>query len=216
MSLDVLIVEDDDFTRITLSTSLTSIPHLTVDSCSSVAEALRRAEESTPRVALIDLHLGSGPNGLDLARKLRALNPAVGIIILTSYDDPRLLGEQPEFMPSGLVYLTKRQITDINVLLDAINVATKSKVTRQRNPMPGPSRHLNKNQLAILRLIALGKSNSEIARIRGVSEKAVEGTIARIIIKLNLDRSPATNQRVHIARVYFRALGLNIDDEISH
>lgn len=215
MSLDVLIVEDDDFTRITLSTSLASIPDLTVDSCSSVAEALRRAKVNTPRVALIDLHLGSGPNGLDLARKLRALNPAVGIIILTSYDDPRLLGEQPEFMPSGLVYLTKRQITDINVLLDAISVATKPKVTRRRIPMPGPSRHLNANQLAILRLIAHGKSNSEIARIRGVSDKAVEGTIARIIIKLGLDRSPATNQRVHIARVYFRALGLNIDDEIS-
>jgi DNA-binding NarL/FixJ family response regulator len=63
--------------------------------------------------------------------------------------------------------------------------------------------------------VAEGFSNAEIAKRRGVSEKAVEGTIARLASRLSLEKDTALNQRVHIARVYFRAMGLNLGAETS-
>lgn len=210
---DVLVVEDDDFTRITLVTSLRASGFTTIESATSSAEAIETAKRSLPRVGLLDLHLGNGPTGLDLARQLRALDPRIGIVILTSYDDPRLLDEEAEFIPSGTIYLTKREISDITILVNAIRSSTQRRGRSAPTPSDPVSRSLNKNQLATLRLVAHGLTNAEIARRRGVTEKAVEGTVARLIAKLRLNNDSTMNQRVHIARVYFRALGMNIDDD---
>lgn len=210
MALDVLVVEDDNLTRITLTASLKASGIDTVYSAGSVTEAVELAKARIPSTALIDLHLGPGPTGLDLARQLRAMNSRIGIVILTSYDDPRLLGENPDFIPSGTAYLRKSDITDISSVTRALHHAPGNHRLASTNK--SASLKLTQTQLEILKLIAEGHSNSEIARRRGVSEKAIEATISRLATKLDLEKDSASNQRVHIARVYFRALGLKIDD----
>jgi DNA-binding NarL/FixJ family response regulator len=212
MPSELLVVEDDDFTRVTLASSLRAQGFTAIDACATAADAISKAAKNSPRTALIDLHLGNGPTGLDVARALRSQNPRIGIVMLTSYDDPRLLGENPDFIPSGTVYLTKRDVTDISILMSAIGRAQSGKANETITSKRWREQPLNANQLAIVRLIAQGHSNAEIARRRGVSEKAIEATITRLAAKLDLDRSATSNQRVHIARVYFRSLGLNTDD----
>ncbi|WP_298122579.1 response regulator transcription factor [uncultured Aurantimicrobium sp.] len=215
MELDVLVVEDDNFTRITLASSLKSSGMGSVYTASTVGEAVELAEKFIPSAALIDLHLGQGPTGLDLARKLRALNPRIGIVILTSYDDPRLLGENPSFIPAGTVYLRKKDISDISVVTKALGSAPHSSRLVSRDPQALLGTKLSETQMSILKLVAEGHSNVEIARRRGVSEKAIEGSIRRLAAKLSLEKDSASNQRVHIARVYFRALGVKLDDDNS-
>ncbi len=210
MALDVLVVEDDNLTRITLASSLKSSGIDNVYTAASVSEAVSIAEKQLPSAALIDLHLGPGPSGLDLARQLRSLNSRIGIVILTSYDDPRLLGENPDFIPSGTKYLRKGDISDISVVTQALHSSPSSH--RLLAKSHASSLKLTQTQLSILKLVAEGHSNSEIARRRGVTEKAIEATISRLAHKLELENDSASNQRVHIARVYFRALGLKIDD----
>lgn len=213
MELDVLVVEDDNFTRITLSSSLKSSGMGSVYTASSAGEAVEIAEKYLPSAALIDLHLGHGPNGLDLARKLRALNPRIGIVILTSFDDPRLLGENPSFIPAGTVYLRKKDVSDISVVTKALGSAPHSSKLLDRDQQVIIGTKLSETQMSILKLVAEGHSNAEIARRRGVSEKAIEGSIRRLALKLSLEQDSAINQRVHIARVYFRALGVKLDDD---
>lgn len=213
MELDVLVVEDDSLTRITLASSLKSAGIGSVYMAANVAEAVELAEQHLPSAALIDLHLGQGPTGLDLARKLRALNSRIGIVILTSYDDPRLLGENPSFIPSGTRYLRKGDITDISIVIKALSTAPHASRPARGEQQAILSSTLSATQLAILKLVAEGHSNIEIARRRGVSEKAIEGAIRRLATKLQLEKDSTSNQRVHIARVYFRALGLKLDDE---
>jgi two-component system invasion response regulator UvrY len=214
MDLDVLVVEDDNLTRITMASSLTAAGISTVYAAGTVAEAIEIAQKHVPSAALIDLHLGQGPTGLDLARKLRALNSRIGIVILTSYDDPRLLGENPSFIPAGTRYLRKADITDISVVTKALGAAPgKSRLSGTEQAALNST--LSATQLAILRLVAEGHSNVEIARRRGVSEKAIEGAIRRLADKLSLEKDSTSNQRVHIARVYFRALGLKMDDDAA-
>jgi two-component system invasion response regulator UvrY len=213
MDPDVLVVEDDNFTRITLASSLKSSGIGSVYTAANVTEAVELAQKYCPAAALIDLHLGQGPTGLDLARKLRALDPRIGIVILTSYDDPRLLGENPQFIPAGTVYLRKQDIGDISVVTKALGSSPYSSrlVNKDQQALRGIK--LSQTQMSILKLVAEGHSNVEIARRRGVSEKAIEGSIRRLAVKLSLEQDSANNQRVHIARVYFRALGLKLDHD---
>jgi DNA-binding NarL/FixJ family response regulator len=58
-----------------------------------------------------------------------------------------------------------------------------------------------------MRLIAQGKSNKEIAKIRSVTEKSVEQTISRLVTQLKLPKSAASNQRVQISKLYFSLTG---------
>ncbi len=95
----------------------------------------------------------------------------------------------------------------------ALNVAPSSSRLLSRSPHDFAGKSLSDTQLSILKLVARGHSNAEIARRRGVTEKAIEGTITRLASKLGLAKDSASNQRVHIARVYFRALGLNLGDD---
>jgi DNA-binding NarL/FixJ family response regulator len=68
---------------------------------------------------------------------------------------------------------------------------------------------LSNIQLETLRLMSQGLSNAEIAKRRSVTEKAVELAIARLAKSLGIQKDSSRNQRVHIANVYFRAIGQN-------
>ena len=215
MGPDVLVIEDDDFTRMMLVTSLSTIGLGKIYSSATAVGALKLAHKHMPSVALIDLHLGEGPTGLDVARQLRAHNSHIELVILTSYEDPRLLGENVEFIPAGVRYLMKKDISDVSVLAHALVASPRSNLSGSGAHPGVVGKTLSSNQLAILKLVAEGHSNLEIAKRQGVTEKAIEGTITRLSAKLSLEPQPSINQRVHIARVYFRALGLDIGNDHS-
>ncbi len=101
----MLVVEDADFTRMLLVNAVTSLGHTCVDAATA-NDGVLQAREHDPDVALIDLDLGVGPTGADLARAIRVEHPRIGLAILTSYEDPRLLGNLPEF-PVGTSQATK-------------------------------------------------------------------------------------------------------------
>ena len=60
-----------------------------VDAVGTSAEAVTSFENNHPNVVMLDLDLGYGPTGLDLARAFRIRNPNVGLVMLTSYSDTR-------------------------------------------------------------------------------------------------------------------------------
>jgi DNA-binding CsgD family transcriptional regulator len=62
-------------------------------------------------------------------------------------------------------------------------------------------------QIDVMRLVAAGHSNAEIARRRSLTVPAVEKAIARLIRQLDLQAAPETNQRVAIAHAYYRLTG---------
>ena len=206
MTLRAIVVEDDSFTRLSVVAALEQSGIEVVSQVATAAEALNDAAKYHPEVALLDLHLGAGPTGIDVAQAFRRKNPKIGIVFLTSYDDPRLLHPSLPQMPAGSQYLTKRSVTDLNVLLHAINdsISTKRSATQKTLPAFG---NLSDVQIETLRLVAQGLSNAEIAKRRFVTAKSVEVTISRVAKALGIAPDSAQNQRVHIARIYFRALG---------
>lgn len=208
----VLVVEDDDLTRISLSAALSSSGLGEVQSVKTSSAAIDLAKNKLPNVALIDVHLGRGPSGVDVAHNLRKIDPRIGIVFLTSFEDPRLMAESRP-LPDGSQYLLKKNVQDISDILTAIDMSLEGKNRRAPVNKKFKASNLSDVQLETLRLIAQGMSNSEIARRRSVSEKSVEAIISRLILAFDIKKDVSANQRVHLARNYFESLGISLDDD---
>ena len=207
MSIRVAVVEDDSLTRLAICSALASKGLTICFEAETAAEALEASSHSPCEVAVLDLHLGQGPTGLDVARVLRSKNPSVGIVFLTSFDDPRLLDANLPALPGGAQYLTKESIRSIETLVSAVELAFSGK---GKTASPGAKSELGKltaTQVETLRYLAQGLSNAEIAKRRFVTERSVEVAISRIAKALGLAPDATRNQRVHMAKVYFRSTG---------
>lgn len=206
--MHALIVDDDDFVRFLLTRTLADFGFDSVDDAASATEGIALSAKRSPDLAVLDLDLGHGPNGIDLAYGLRKSFPALAVIILSSYQDPRLLGANRE-LPDGAIYLSKREVGDVEVLRAAIeDVIGTPRGKRVRSPeLRLAGRKLSDNQVDIMRLVAEGCSNAEIARRRFLTEAAVEKAIARLIKQLDLSPTKDENARVLITQAYYSLIG---------
>ena len=213
MALRVLILEDDPFTRLSVSAAIRHFGYQLVVEEATAGNAVRKARLERPDVAVLDLHLGSGPTGLDVAVSLRKQNPKIGLVFLTSYDDPRLMGPSTSKVPPGTVYLIKAELQNLKALKDAIELSIKKPKASVKAKSQSPISSLTDSQVETLRLLAKGLSNSEIAKRKFVKERSVAVAISRIARQLGLQHIGNQNLRVNLAREYFRAIGAN---EISN
>jgi len=218
--MQVLVVEDDDFTRMLLGSTLRELGHDVVAESATVADGLESARLNRPDAAVIDLDFGRGPSGIDLAHGLRRLLPRIGIVMLTGYVEPRLLGHTRP-LPSAAVYLVKRSVRDQSVLDAALTIAIDPAAARHVEALPvaaslGRRRRLSDGQVEIMRLVAEGCSNAEIAHRRHLSEPAVVKAIARLCQQLDIRTGPGANQRVLVAQSYFRLAGTPPSEASPH
>jgi len=202
----VMLVEDDSFTRTTMKAALQLQGVEIVHDTASVASAMQVASRMKPDAAVLDLDLGKGPNGVDLAHGLRRILPKIGIVLLTGFYDPRFLDPKIANLPAGSRYLVKRDIHEIEKLHHEILLSISNSSKSSPILMNQFSHTIPDAQLETLRLIALGLSNSEIAKSRAVSEKSVEQAISRLINHFGIEDSHI-NKRVELSRLYFQLTG---------
>lgn len=210
--LQVVLVEDDDFTRGLLSTSLAAQGMIIIGSAANASDGLKLILDLLPDVVLLDLNLGKGPNGLDLAVIVRQRAPQVGIVMLTSIEDPRLLGPNLSQAPAGVEFLIKREMGDINKVVVALENAKRAAGAAPGNRVRAVGvprvKEFTDSQIETMRLVSLGHTNGQIASRRAVSEKSVEQMISRIFSQMSWPAIPeGQNQRVSISRLYYRLMG---------
>jgi len=202
----VLLVEDDVFTRSTMAAALLGANFEVKDQVSKASDAIRAVMKFSIDVAILDLDLGPGANGIDIATALRELHPGIGIIILTSYSDPRVANPRSLPLPKGSKFITKSQLSDFGYLVRTI-LELKAMPLSAKTNSKTQKVNLSENQLLVLQGVAEGLTTREIATRSGVSEKAVEGTITRLHSLLDLPKKPTLNPRVQLARAYFELSG---------
>lgn len=198
----LLVVDDDDFSRTTVAAALAGQGFEISATASGVIEAMA-LDGTLIDVAVLDLDLGEGPTGIDLAHALRRSHPTVGIVLLTSFSDPRLLASSVRDLPTGSTYVVKQSLRDIRILTEAVTAAARA----DQSPAVVPRVPLSDAQVETLRLVAYGLSNAEIARVRVVTEKSVEQAIKRAAVALDIESTPTSNQRVALARAFFSLTG---------
>ena len=208
----VLVVDDDSFTRTALEGLLRNCGFSQLLTCEGVGAAMASVEVFNPQLAIVDLDLGEGPNGMDLVEVLRRKLPDLGIVVLSTYASPRLLGITSSQIPAEVVYLVKSDIESAEVLLGALRHCWETDHdlnddSAQISGMKIPSK-MSDQHIQIMRLVAHGHSNAEIAERLVVSERTVEKSISRLIKSLNLNTDKSQNQRVKITQAYFGMAGL--------
>lgn len=201
----VLLVEDDAFTLNTLGLALKH-EGFEVQEAGKVSLAYEIFQNYEFDAVVLDLDLGAGPTGIDLAQLLRKAKPNLGVTILTSFQDPRL-HRQASRLPIGSMYLVKQSLLQISDLSKAIHASIENALSFEPSKTHQETLNLTDVQMETIRMVAQGLTNAEISKRRYVSEKAVEKTIKSITEVLGLSNDPQQNQRVSIARYYFQLTG---------
>ena len=150
-----------------------------------VPTALQVIRAHRPNVAVLDLNMPGG-SGLEMIPMLRESTPETAIVVLTMQDDPAFARQALQTGASGFVL---KEAADEELLL-AVRLAARgetylnprlgARLAAQPASPPGPPDDLTERELAVLRLIALGHTNAEIAGQLYLSVRTVETHRAHI------------------------------------
>lgn len=206
----MLVVEDDAFTRSTLVAALEYEGFEVIGAAEGASAAVASFNRHNHDALLADLDLGVGPSGLELAWLLRKTKPDLGVVFLTSFEDPRLHRTATDELPVGSRYLIKQDLADRAQISQALRLSVAQAEQFMKHPARKPSKpdrlDLTEVQIATLQLVASGHSNQDIARIRFVSEKAVEQTVTRLAEKFGVS-AEGKNVRVALTNAYSKMTG---------
>jgi two-component system, NarL family, response regulator LiaR len=189
----VVLVDDHHVVRQGLRTYLESFPDLeVVGEASGGEEALRHIELWLPDVVVMDLLMPGGMDGVETIRRVRQLTPHTQIIALTSYtDDARVIA----VLRAGAIGYVRKDVAP-DVLLASIRAAAHGQslldptvagvVLQELSNGEKPEIPLSEREQEVLRQLALGHTNREIAETMMVSPETVKTHVGNILAKLHL------------------------------
>ena len=200
--ISILITDDHALVRQGIRAFLELQPDIIViGEADSGEAAVRMAAELVPDVVLIDLVM-PGIGGVEATRQVKQVSPHSQIIVLTSYHEDEYIF--PALRAGALSYVLKDVGPD--ELADTVRKAARGEsvlhprvASRMVQELRGTKRDtpnlftdLSDRELEVLRLIADGLSNAEIADKLSISEKTVKGHVSNILGKLHMmDRTQA-------------------------
>jgi DNA-binding NarL/FixJ family response regulator len=203
----IAIAEDAAILREGLSGLLASRGHDVVAAVGDAETLCKAVAEHTPDVAVVDIRMPPThtDEGLRAVLDLRDSHPDVGYLLFSQYIETRYASELLAGSMSGIGYLLKERVVDIDEFTDALarvaggGTALDPEVVTQ---LFGASRHrdrvseLSPRERAVLELMAQGRTNKAIAANLVVTERAVEKHISSIFTKLDLPPSVEDHRRV--------------------
>jgi DNA-binding NarL/FixJ family response regulator len=174
----------------------------------------------TPDVVVTDIRMPPSHHteGIDLAHRLRAQHPGIGIVVLSQYAEATYALELLRDGSGGLAYLLKERVGDPDQLVAAVReVACGGSVIDPDvigalvagNAQPGRSAlgHLTDRERDVLEQMAQGRTNAAIAGALHLSESSIEKYATSIFAKLHLTDEPQTHRRVAAVLAYLGDAG---------
>jgi len=195
--ISVYLLDDHEVVREGLRALLEGAGDITVvGESGSALEATHRIPALRPRVAVLDARLPDG-SGIEVCRAVRAVDPGINALILTSYDDDEALFSSIMAGASGYVL---KEIRGTDLIQAVRHVATGGSLIdptltarvleRVRNgPTTAPElSKLTEQELKLLAHIAEGLTNRQIGEKMFLAEKTVKNYVSSILAKLGLER----------------------------
>jgi two-component system, NarL family, response regulator NreC len=195
VTIRVLVVDDHAVVRAGLRLLLDSQDDLeTVGEAGDAREALFQARATKPDVVLMDVMLGTGKSGIEATPEMLREAPEVKVLILSMQDDPSYVREAFAAGASGYVL---KEAADTELVTAVREVAAGRRYVHpalgariaaadaeaERSAAEDP---LSEREREVLRLLALGHTNQEIARMLFVSVRTAETHRAHIMQKLRI------------------------------
>ena len=211
--ITLMLVDDHEVVRLGLRALFGQTGEVeVVAEAGNVADAVKRAAQHRPDVVLMDLRLPDG-TGVDACREMLAANPATRVLFLTSHSDEEAV--LSTILAGAAGYLLKE--VGSQVLINAIALVHGGQsildprvtklVLNRMSPLAGTSTGkqpvkdaLSPQEQRILALVVEGRTNKEIAKALGLSDKTVKNYLSNAFQKLHVGR------RSHAAALYERTV----------
>lgn len=196
MPIRILIADDHTVVRSGLRELLRADPELeVVGEAGDGVEALRLAETLQPDTIVLDITMPPD-NGIETAKRLKEKHPGIVVLFFTIHEDEGLLHEALSAGATG--YVIKR--AEPSEIIQAIHATRRGDIyvhpamtrallhqtvaTELRRGSPTDA--LTRRELDVLRLLARGNTNRQIAGLLGLSKRTVENHRANLMGKLGL------------------------------
>jgi NarL family two-component system response regulator LiaR len=194
--ITIILVDDHEVVRKGMRAYLDTLPDFrVVGEASSGEEACDLVSELIPNLVLMDLIM-PGMDGVETTRRIKKISPRTQVVVLTSYhEDAHIF---PALKAGAISYILKDM--KMEKLVETLRRAVQGEVTlhprvaarvlqniRGENPEAEPLfTDLTERELEVLKLIASGLTNSQIAEKLVISENTVKGHVSNILSKLHV------------------------------
>ena len=213
--LRVVIAEDPVLLREGMSRLLTEAGLDVAGTAGDAAQLLHLAGALRPDVVLTDIRMppSQTTEGLQAAVQIRRQWPGTAVVVVSQHVETEHLFELLADDPRGVGYVLKERIADITQFTDAIRrvAAGESVIDPQvvsrlvaRPRRDSPLQTLTERELAVLALMAEGRSNQAIAGQLYMSPKTLETHIGNMLAKLGLPPATEDHRRVLAVLTYLR------------
>jgi NarL family two-component system response regulator LiaR len=192
-SIRLALVDDHRVVRRGLRSFLEAFPGVAVvGEASSGEEALEKIEGWLPDVVVMDLLMPGGMDGIETTRRIRAITPHTQVVVLTAYtDDARVVGA----LRAGAIGYVRKD-AEPEILLAAVQAAARGRsmldpaiagsVLQDLVSSAKVKDDLTEREMEVLRLLAHGRTNREIAEELIVSAETVKTHVGNVLAKLHL------------------------------
>jgi NarL family two-component system response regulator LiaR len=190
MPVSIVLVDDHRVVAGSLKAYLESFPDLqVVGIAASGEELLANLPRWNPQIVLQDLMMPGGIDGIETIRRIASRAPSVKVIALTaSTDEARMMGA----LRAGAAGYVRKD-AEPEVLLAAVRAVARGKtyldpsVSRQILEAKVPRDDLTPRELDVLRQLALGRSNKEIADALAIADETVKTHVGNVLSKLQVE-----------------------------
>ncbi len=199
MSIRLLVVDDHQMVRSGIAFLVQDTEIEIIGEASNGAQAVQKVQELRPDLVLIDIQMAGG-DGLTALGHIKAERPHLPVLILSTFNNPLYVGQAMALGASG--YLLKgcerdELIQAITRVAAGKSAWTRSEIRRVSGALSTPRLPdievpLTEREAEVLRLLALGKTNKQIARSLTISFETVKEHVQHILNKVGVsDRTQA-------------------------
>ena len=200
MSKKLLIVDDHEIIRMGLRLMLEGSGLEIAAEATTAAEAIEAVERSVPDVVLMDIRMEGG-DGLNALGRMKLDHPDLPIVLFSAYDNPIYVARAVALGASGYVLKSaprERLIEALEMAVAGESAWTREELRRVTGALATPRLSqdievpLTQRESEVLRQMALGLTNKEIAKMLGISYETVKEHVQHILRKIGVsDRTQA-------------------------
>lgn len=189
----IILIDDHALVRDGVARLLAAEPDMgVIASFGEGNAAVRFAAREAPEVAILDISL-PGPNGIDVARRLRAVSPKTQILMLSMHAKSEYV--QQAFAAGAAGYVLKECAgEEVARAVRAVHGGRRYLSSRISLGVLGsredPLERLSAREMEVLKLVVEGKSSIQVAGLLGLSPKSIDTYRSRLMTKLDIENLP--------------------------
>jgi DNA-binding NarL/FixJ family response regulator len=210
MTLRLVLADDNYLVREGIAALLAEVDEIDLVATVGDPQSLLKAvAEYTPDAVLTDIRMPPTftSEGIEAAKQIRAEHPTIGVVVLSQYVEADYAFDLLADGVSGLGYLLKERVSELDDLLRALGDVTRggsaldpkiveSLIGRRAADDRSPLLGLSDREREVLQEMATGRTNAMIAKTLFMSDRAVEKHIGSVFQKLGLVEEGEVNRRV--------------------